>query len=200
MPLALSKSMTMQTKKKLWSAVILSMAILTTGCGNVMHKQDSSLSAPQGSYALTAGAYDPLANGGHPDEQDQYSCPAQANILPQNEARTDGTDRYTVCASKTSQTAIVVHPEAYSAVSASGERLCAYPIQVVDSTHVFPKINQYGGAMFQCFDPSSPQLDFPKTQFNALVVVAEADQLSMSRCLESTGVQCPSYSYGKFRQ
>lgn len=125
-----------------------------------------------------------------------YLCPASPNVLPARDVNFDGTQRYTVCANPADKTKALV-----KGTSSSSAMVCAYPVQYVDTNRFVYKLSPSGLPMFQCANVASSgrfEISFPSTNYNALVVVDYADQLSMSRCLVN-GQTCPNYSMGRFQ-
>ncbi|MGK5083917.1 hypothetical protein WDW37_11500 [Bdellovibrionota bacterium FG-1] len=191
------------------SFYVLSLALLISGCGMA---PNPNLTVSSESYQLpqTVSA-DPSSNGGHP-EQTNYTCPAQANVKPKvgSSYSADLSNTYQVCASTVTASDILVYGKPYQADSSQGvPKVCLYPVDVVDSTHAYPKLDQGGKAMSICvsYDPAGMKFSFVSTNYNAAMIVSEADQPNMNWCLQQAGFNlqtanlgsCPTFASGKFR-
>ncbi|GEM_PF-4656329 len=130
---------------------------------------------------------------------DASSSCASETILPTDDRVLDGTQRYAACASRgTKPTSVKI-----VGYSSSSDRVCAFPIQYVNSTQYIYKLDSYGQPVYQCYDgfataDHSTNLDFGAANFNGFVIVDENFVGAMSSCLIA-GSSCPVHSIGQFR-
>jgi hypothetical protein len=135
----------------------------------------------------------------------EYECPSKPNVLPAYDWDIDGTNRYRVCASSVSNANVLIYGEPSSAEKAN--RICVFPLQYVDRTHVFIKPDlTTGRALVKCVPASQSNgatVSFPATNFNMVLIVESKDFELAQACLDPIrGVDffsCPHYAYGKFR-
>jgi hypothetical protein len=126
----------------------------------------------------------------------EFSCPTEANITPYEDRVFDGSQRYTVCSHRTTTSRIRI-----SGYSSTDSQLCVYPLEFLDDTHFVYKMSVNGLPLYTCYNSqTTPQkdFDFQTMHFDGLVIVDQADQADMSRCLMN-GANCPTHSLGRFR-
>jgi hypothetical protein len=164
---------------------ILATAAALTGCGpNIVGEE------PVSDHLRSPDSFQYTMSGG-------YSCPTEANVTPYEDRVFDGTQRYTVCTHPTTTTKIRI-----SGQSSTDPMVCVYPLQFLNESQFVYKVGPTGAPLYTCYNArTSPTKDFdflPSVIFDGLVIVDQADQANMSRCLMS-GATCPTYSLGRFR-
>lgn len=166
--------------------------VLFWGCGNPFHRKEFSPGGTASRSYSTSAPESQVAG---------YNCPAFPNV---RNART-GEISMTACpsAQNGSDVALLVESPIQS--------VCVFPAQVVDSTHVYWKIDAAtGGPLVKCgalpvvtsyYDPIKPAIfSFPSTNYNAVYVVDEIDREDMNLCMIMGQSYCPmDYYFGKFR-
>lgn len=173
-----------------FKTLIATLALLLTGCGQVYRN-----SLPQsllGSYSVNNPSSSFTINS------NQFACPSSPNVLPDYDSRLDGTGRYTVCATPSSKSRILVHGK-----TTSSKQICIYPAQVIDQKHVYVKPDLSTNLPWnQCSEiiDGGVTAQFDSIEFNAVFIVEEPDQAQMTSCLIGGNYySCPTYSFGKFR-
>ncbi len=183
---------------------VFSSSGILTGCGQLVGMPSSSyVVAPyrnSGSFSEGASdwsAVDPLTNA-------DYDCSKRNTIEPKFIVHELNTDTYTACANKTKTTEILLSGKPYIENGATQQRLCVFPVEIVDVRHVYPKWDfKTNAALSTCtaYSADGMHFDFPLTRYNAVIVVAESQRGAMSLCLGTGNTQaCPEYSYGQFKE
>lgn len=181
------------------SLFILFVAMAVAGCGNTY--RPNVIRAKEIS-ALTAQAY--TANGLNESDRNvqTFTCPSQANVVPDYDWEFNGTGFYTVCPSKLNLSDILVHGNSHL-----GGAVCVFPVQIASNGAVFakPDVNKAdGSAWVQCATPDVDgiHLSFPGISWNAAFIVDAVDVKQMNLCIQG-GIYscCPKhYAFGSFRQ
>jgi hypothetical protein len=128
----------------------------------------------------------------------EFTCPNQPNVFPSNDGNVNNAGQFTVCTSSAANNKVMIE-----GTPISSSTLCFFPIQRVDSNHIyFIPDPSTGLPTFQCSSGTSNQWieQFSGGTFNALFVVDSTDESSMQNCLAlAETYACPTYSYGSFR-
>ena len=181
-------------KSKIFTHIISSLIAITalSGCGNLMK---ANLPTPPKSSQQTAN---PATSSTVSSVNGNFTCPNQANVLPDVDVYLNGSDDFTVCPSTQNATDILIHGK--TQISA---QICVCPVSYVDSTHVYWKPDVATGApLFQCSDETSAGVTetFTNMNYNAVYIVEGPYKDAMIACLvEGNAYACPHYSFGEFR-
>ncbi len=175
----------MNTKFFLLTAALLGASLSGCGPNLVSDSRDSNASG------MTSYYY-----GSNTDTN--YSCNSSANIVPTDDAGSDGTQHYIACANHTSSTKIKLIGH-----SSASQYICAYPVQFINPTQFMYKLDSSGQPLTQCYDgwtsaDTGVELDFTNINYNGVLVVNQSQRAQMNLCLQ-TGQNCPFHAIGQFR-
>jgi len=182
----------------LWLGLIASLA---TSCGNYAGGGRGLRVSSSGiNYGATADLTGLSGLGTTTDGV--YSCPNTANVLSNGDALYSSAGKYTVCTQSSNAANIKIHGQ-----TNGSNGICVFPIQVVDSSHIYFKPDLTTGLpLNSCatVDATSTSngiaMSFSNIAYNAAFIVDDADQAAMQLCLANgNSGGCPQYSYGKFR-
>lgn len=127
-----------------------------------------------------------------------YTCASHANVRPDYDYNRDGTGHYTVCPKTGAVAEVLVYGEIHH-----GSKLCLFPAQVVDDSHIYLKPDAQSGLPWvQCVAPSEAgaALSFADISWNAAFIVPNTEVAAMQACLGAGNYYgCPAYSFGQFR-
>jgi hypothetical protein len=138
-----------------------------------------------------------------------YSCPNTPNVLSNSDSSSySNAGKYTVCTQSSNISMIKIH-----GTTMGSNGICVFPVQYVDSSHVYFKPDLTTGLpLSNCATISSSssssgsssgsgiELTFSGINFNAVFIVDDTNQGQMQTCLATANAGgCPLYSYGKFR-
>lgn len=147
-------------------------------------------------------------SGGGTTTLGNYTCPNTANVLPNSDTSAYSTaGKYTVCSQSSDISKIAVH-----GTTQGSNGICVFPIQYVDSSHVYFKPDLTTGLPYtSCATIGSSsssssnsgtalEFAFSGMSYNAVFIVDDTDKYTMQMCLaNASSGGCPVYSYGKFR-
>jgi hypothetical protein len=164
---------------------LLAIATALSGCGpSIVNEEKTSANV------RSADSFQYQMSGA-------YSCPTEPNVTPYEDRVFDGTQRYTVCTHPTISTKLRI-----SGQSSTDSMVCLYPLQFLNDTQFVYKVGPTGAPLYTCYNArTTPTKEFDflaSVVFDGVVIVDQADQADMSRCLMS-GTSCPTYSLGRFR-
>jgi hypothetical protein len=177
------------------------IALTATSCGNYVGS--TSVSRISTSSGVHYGATADLSalSGGGTTSDGNYTCPNTANVLSNSDSSyTTSAGRYTVCSQTSNLANIKVH-----GTTMGSNTICVFPIQQVDSSHVYFKPDLSTGlpyASCATITSSSSGLEFifAGMSFNAVFIVDDIYKNQMQSCLANANPgACPVYSYGQFR-
>lgn len=165
--------------------------LLVTGCGPLMPGDRYVATGPARTFALSSGTSD--AN---------FSCPTAPNVLEEYDDDLLDTGKFSVCTSRSTIYTVRIHGQ-----TKSGNEICVFPAQYIDSNHLISKLDSRGYPMVTCASTESIAagttgivMNFENTNFNAAFIVERQYRDAMQMCLFSSSPHsCPEYSYGKFR-
>lgn len=198
----------MSFERRLRLSVFALTAIIAAGCGNTIKSPSSQKVAAASSQGAgfswdTSGSVP--SGSGSGSASGEYLCPSGPNVKPDYRWGNPEDGLYTACPSQNSVNRIRVMGKPRT----SGQRICVFPSQVIDSTdpsqspRVLSKPGLDGLPMMSCGYPGTVGLDleFRNTVFNAVFVVDEDAAQDMRTCLfTSQSWQCPrDWSFGRFR-
>jgi len=171
---------------------------MSMGCG--------SLSAPDGGTRLADNSLfsttgDPPTTDGLDNSLGTFDCPAEPNVLPDNDMFGDGTGQFTVCQGNTNPFDISI-----SGTTDETKTICVFPAQVLGPQQIFIKRNlQTGGVLSQCLTASDATVaTFPGVEYNAVFITEFTYASQLAFCLNlGDYFFCPKdpgyFSFGQFK-
>ena len=185
------------------SVIFPTLAILASGCGQIGGSHFlPTLNTPQYQGSASASTITPGVQSGNGN----YSCTMTTNVQPDSNWYSLSQGYYYACPSNQSgdNADVLVKNDLPNSAT-----ICAYPVQYVDSQHVYVKPDATTGLPWvECVAAQAGMtyFSFASVNYNALIVVTPDNKLQMTDCiitagfeLNQAGVSCPNFSYGQFR-
>lgn len=189
------------------SALCGLIALTATSCGNYMGGKSVQVSSDGVYYGATADLSGLSGNG--TSTLGNYTCPNSPNALPNSDSSAySSAGKYSVCWQSSDISKIAVH-----GTTQGSNGICVFPIQYIDSSHVYFKPDVTTGLPYNSCATigasssttnssvgSALEFAFSGMSYNAVFIVDDADKYAMQMCLSNgSSGGCPVYSYGKFR-
>lgn len=187
----------------------VSLGLATTGCANIGPLAWQARSTSGTSSASSALLSNPWALASEVSADYACATPLTNNITAQRSTTPRSTNTFMACPHKQNASEFALIAESRSIT------VCAFPIEVVNSNYIYPKMDLTNNApLFQCKTlavstsnvlQAYGKFSFPMTTYNAAILVKFEDRARMTQCLldaqiAATGMaNCPEFSYGQFR-
>ncbi len=186
----------MSAFKKILFLIIPALAAVLAGCGPAeLGRRPPALS--KDSFPNSPTQLDPVRLE---QVENEFVCPAEANVLPHFDEEMDGSGKYKACYHVSSLNDLLFHGE-----TSENEKLndvCIFPVQYVDADNILlkPDIEKKSFAYERIHvSKDGFKMHFKVSDFNAVMIVEFHYLNKMLLCINDKTKPCPPFSFGKFK-